>query len=164
MQLHWRFLIKKQALSKAFLLLKQIFPHTHIALITGFAKLYWIADWEAYRLFCKTRTQILLLAVPTSKVSAVLQHIWYYKSMSTYWEVYMRISYKKLWKLLIDKDMRKLDLQWVAGISSTSVAKLAKSENVNTDILVKICKALECDTSDIMAIETTKQGDVNASK
>ena len=76
----------------------------------------------------------------------------------------MRISYKKLWKLLIDKDMRKLDLQRVAGISSTSVAKLAKCENVNTDILVKICKALECDTSDIMAIENIKQGDVNASK
>lgn len=65
----------------------------------------------------------------------------------------MKISYKKLWKLLIDKDMRKLDLQRAAGISSTSVAKLTKGENVNTDILVKICKALECDTSDIMEIE-----------
>ena len=69
----------------------------------------------------------------------------------------MRISYKKLWKLLIDKDLRKLDLQRIAGISSTSVAKLAKGENVNTDILVKICRALECDTSDIMEIEHTVQ-------
>lgn len=69
----------------------------------------------------------------------------------------VKISYKKLWKLLIDKDMRKQDLQRVAGISSTSVAKLAKGENVNTDILVKICKALECDTSDIMEIEPENQ-------
>ena len=69
----------------------------------------------------------------------------------------MKISYKKLWKLLIDKDMRKQDLQRVAGISSTSIAKLAKSENVNTDILVKICKALNCDTSDIMEIELHEQ-------
>ena len=65
----------------------------------------------------------------------------------------MRISYKKLWKLLIDKDMRKLDLKNAAGISSTSVAKLTKGENVHTDILLKICKALECDTSDIMEID-----------
>lgn len=71
----------------------------------------------------------------------------------------MKISYKKLWKILIDKEMRKLDLQRVAGISSTSVAKLAKGENVNTDILVKICKALECDTSDIMEIEQDVQED-----
>jgi len=65
----------------------------------------------------------------------------------------LRISYKKLWKLLIDKDMRKLDLKNAAGISSTSVAKLTKGENVHTDILLKICKALECDTSDIMEID-----------
>ena len=71
----------------------------------------------------------------------------------------MKISYKKLWKLLIDKDMKKQDLQRVAGISSTSVAKLAKGENVNTDILVKICKALNCDTSDIMEIMPDEQED-----
>ena len=76
----------------------------------------------------------------------------------------MKISYKKLWKRLIDKDMRKLDLQRVAGISSTSVAKLAKGENVNTDILVKICKALKCDTSDIMEIENVLQEDEDAGK
>lgn len=69
----------------------------------------------------------------------------------------MKISYKKLWKMLIDKDLRKLDLQKIAGISSTSVAKLSKGENVNTDILVKICKALDCDTSDIMEIDRTAQ-------
>jgi DNA-binding Xre family transcriptional regulator len=62
----------------------------------------------------------------------------------------MAISYKKLWKLLIDKDMRKKDLQRAAGISSASITKLGKNENVNTDILQKICTALNCDISDIM--------------
>ncbi len=62
----------------------------------------------------------------------------------------MAISYKKLWKLLIDKDMKKKDLQRDAGISSASVTKLSKNENVNTDILQKICTALGCDISDIM--------------
>jgi len=64
----------------------------------------------------------------------------------------MAISYKKLWKLLIDKDMLKKDLQKKAGISSASITKLGKNENVNTDILEKICKALDCDISDIMEI------------
>lgn len=62
----------------------------------------------------------------------------------------MRISYKKLWKLLIDRDMRKKDLQKLAGISSTSITKLGKSENVNTEIIEKICNALDCDVCDIM--------------
>ena len=62
----------------------------------------------------------------------------------------MAISYKKLWKLLIDKDMKKKDLQQLAGISSTSITKLAKNENVNTEIIEKICVALQCDVSDIM--------------
>ena len=65
----------------------------------------------------------------------------------------MHISYKKLWKLLIDKDMMKKDLCEKAGISSASMAKLGKNENINTDILVRICGALDCDTSDIMEIE-----------
>jgi len=62
----------------------------------------------------------------------------------------MAISYKKLWKLLIDKDMKKKDLQKAASISSASITKLGKNENVNTEILQKICIALECDISDIM--------------
>lgn len=62
----------------------------------------------------------------------------------------MAISYKKLWKLLIDKDMKKKDLQVAAGISAASITKLAKNENVNTEILQKICIALNCDISDIM--------------
>lgn len=69
----------------------------------------------------------------------------------------MRISYKKLWKLLIDRDLKKKDLCELAGISSASMAKLGKNENINTSILVRICEALECDTSDIMEIE--REGD-----
>ena len=64
----------------------------------------------------------------------------------------MKICYKKLWKLLIDKDLMKKDLAEKAGISSASIAKLGKNENVNTDIILKICTALQCDVSDIMEI------------
>lgn len=64
----------------------------------------------------------------------------------------MIVSYKKLWKLLIDKDMNKSALREKAGISSASVAKLTKGENVQTDVLVKICAALECGVEDIMEI------------
>jgi DNA-binding Xre family transcriptional regulator len=67
--------------------------------------------------------------------------------------VCMAISYKKLWKLLIDKDLKKTDLPSLADLSSATVTKLSKNENVNTDTLDKICKALKCDISDIM--ETT---------
>ena len=54
------------------------------------------------------------------------------------WGEYMAISYKKLWKLLIDRDIKKKDLCVAAGISHTSLAKLGKNENVTTDILVKM--------------------------
>ncbi len=64
----------------------------------------------------------------------------------------MEISYKKLWKLLIDKDMKKEDLRIKAGISTNTMAKLGKNENVNTEMLVKICTALNCDIADIMEI------------
>ena len=57
----------------------------------------------------------------------------------------MAVSYKKLWKLLIDRDMLKKDLAEKAGISNASIAKLGRNENVNTDILLKICVALGCD-------------------
>ena len=68
-------------------------------------------------------------------------------------EVYgMKISYKKLWKLLIDRDMKKKDLCAAAGISHASMAKLGKNENVTTDVLVKICTALQCDIGDIMEL------------
>ena len=65
-----------------------------------------------------------------------------------------RVSYKKLWKLLIDKDMKKKDLREATGISSSSMAKLGKNENVTTDVLVRICNALNCELSDIMELES----------
>ena len=64
----------------------------------------------------------------------------------------MTVSYKKLWHLLIDRDLRKQDLRELSGLSPASMAKLSKGENVNTDTLAKICKALKCDVSDIMEI------------
>lgn len=62
----------------------------------------------------------------------------------------MAISYNKLWKILIDKNMNKKDLKRISGISTTSIAKLGKGENITTDVLLKICKALDCDITDIM--------------
>lgn len=62
----------------------------------------------------------------------------------------MRISYNKLWTLLIDKNMKSKNLHEVAGISSTSIAKLGKDENITTDVLIKICEALDCRIEDIM--------------
>lgn len=64
----------------------------------------------------------------------------------------MSASYKKLWKLLIDKDMKKKDLEEKANISSYTIGKLTKGENVTTEVLIKICKALECDIGDIMEV------------
>jgi DNA-binding Xre family transcriptional regulator len=64
----------------------------------------------------------------------------------------MAISYNKLWKLLIDKGMNKQDLKQVSGISTTSIAKLGKGENITTDVLLKICKSLDCDIADIMEV------------
>ena len=71
----------------------------------------------------------------------------------------MAVSYKKLWKLLIDRNMLKKDLCKAAGISHASMAKLGKNENVTTDVLVKICKALQCDISEIMEIVDDSEGD-----
>ena len=67
-------------------------------------------------------------------------------------ETKMKISYKKLWKLLIDRYMMKKDLAKEAGISTASIAKLGRKENVNTDILLRICVALKCEISDILEI------------
>lgn len=60
------------------------------------------------------------------------------------------VSYNKLWKLLIDKGINKKKLMEITGISSSSMAKMTKGENVTTDLLCKICKALKCDFKDIM--------------
>ena len=64
----------------------------------------------------------------------------------------MTISYKKLWKLLIDRDMKKKDLLACSGISQSSLSKLGRNENVTTEVLAKICVAMHCDIGDIMEI------------
>jgi DNA-binding Xre family transcriptional regulator len=64
----------------------------------------------------------------------------------------MKISYKKLWKLLIDRDMSKGEFRKLTNISSSTSSKLNRGETVNTDVLLRICAALNCDTSDIMEV------------
>lgn len=69
----------------------------------------------------------------------------------------MRISYNRLWKMLIDKGMNKQDLRKVSGISGASIAKLGKGENITTDVLLKICEALNCHLEDIMETVDNKE-------
>ena len=66
----------------------------------------------------------------------------------------MKVSYKKLWKLLIDKEINKKTLAQMANISSSTLTKLSKGESVNMEILVRICSALKCDLHDIVEILT----------
>ena len=68
----------------------------------------------------------------------------------------MIVSYKKLWKLLIDKDMKKKDLRIATGMTTTALAKLGKNEHVNTEILAKICKVLECNIEDSVEVVEEK--------
>lgn len=68
----------------------------------------------------------------------------------------MGVSYKRLWKLLIDRDMTKTEMRKQSGISTGALAKLGKNETVSMDVLVKICQALECDLNDI--VELTEDG------
>ena len=60
------------------------------------------------------------------------------------------VSYNKLWKLLIDKGLNKKELIKLSGVSSSSIAKMTKGQNVTTDVLCKICEVLDCDLKDIM--------------
>ena len=69
----------------------------------------------------------------------------------------MEVSYKKLWKILIDRDMKKKDLQAKAGISWASVTKLSKGETVSLEVLMKVCKTLNCDIGDIMELIPTEE-------
>ena len=62
----------------------------------------------------------------------------------------MRISYNKLWKMLIDKNMKKSDLREKAGISSAYLAKLGKGDNITTDVLLRICEVMDCRIEDIL--------------
>ena len=62
----------------------------------------------------------------------------------------MAVSYNKLWKMLLDRNMNKTDMRLKAGISTKTLAKLGKNQNVTTDVLGRICKALNCNVDDIM--------------
>lgn len=69
------------------------------------------------------------------------------------------VSYKKLWKLLIDKDMKKQDLIKVAGIAPATLAKMTKGENINIYIIVRICNVLQCTSADVLEIVPDIQGE-----
>ena len=64
----------------------------------------------------------------------------------------MAVSYKKLWKLLIDKEIKKKDLSTKAGVSPATITKMGKNGHVTTEVLLKICTALDCQIEDIMEI------------
>ena len=66
------------------------------------------------------------------------------------WDINMHISYNKLWKLLIDKGMKKKDLKTSASLSSASIAKLGKNEPVTLEVLMRICVALDCNIGDVI--------------
>ena len=68
------------------------------------------------------------------------------------------ISYKKLWKLLIDKDLKKKDLAAVAEVSQSSIAKMSRGETISMDVLLKICSALDCDIGDVCEAIPAKPG------
>jgi len=74
----------------------------------------------------------------------------------------VKFSYKKLWKLLIDRDISKGEFRNLAGISSATSSKLTRGESVTTDVLLRICTALKCETSDIMEVlsDLDKSGEV----
>lgn len=74
----------------------------------------------------------------------------------------MKLSYKKLWVKLVEQDLKKTEFAKQAGISSASLAKLGKGANVTTDVLLKICEALDCDIADI--VEVVKNDDEDTKK
>lgn len=69
----------------------------------------------------------------------------------------MAVSYNKLWKLLIDKNMKKKELGAVAGISNSLIAKLGKNENVTVEVLDRICIALNCNIEDIVEVKDNSE-------
>lgn len=73
----------------------------------------------------------------------------------------MSVSYKKLWKILIDREMKKKDLIKSSGISTASMAKLGRNENITTEVLAKVCNALKVDIGDIMEVLPKESGDDN---
>lgn len=80
------------------------------------------------------------------------------------WGVDVKVSYKRLWKLLIDRDMKKLDLSRLANVSPASLTKMTRGENVSMNILVRICAALDCELDDIVELildAPSKNGELN---
>lgn len=71
-------------------------------------------------------------------------------SNNIYWGFNMAVCYKKLWKLLIDKDMKKIDLEREAGITHYALGQLSRGKDVSTEVLGKICQTLDCSIDDIM--------------
>lgn len=69
-------------------------------------------------------------------------------------QIELRISYKPLWKLLIDKNLKKQDLQKMTGLTGVTIAKLGRDENVTTGVLVRICTALQCGVADMATTES----------
>ena len=69
----------------------------------------------------------------------------------------MAVSYKKLWKLLIDKDIKKKDLSSMAGVSPATITKMGKNGHVTTEVLLKICSALDCGIEEILEVIPDKQ-------
>jgi len=69
----------------------------------------------------------------------------------------MKVSYNKLWKMLIDKNMQKKDLQDAVKMSPNTMAKMGRNENISMDVLVRICKELQCDVGDIMEVIPEKE-------
>lgn len=71
-----------------------------------------------------------------------------------------KICYNNLWKMLIDKDMTRKDLRKASGVSTASIAKLGRGDNITTDVLVKICDALDCNITEIMELTDAPSPDV----
>ncbi len=76
----------------------------------------------------------------------------------------MKISYKPLWRLLLEKDMGRMELREVAGISTCTLAKLGKNEPVKLDMLIKICEALECRIEEIIELVDDNHNDLSVKK
>jgi len=76
-----------------------------------------------------------------------------YDTIYSFWEnLGMKVSYKKLWKILIDKDMTKTDLRNAIGVSSATIAKMTNGEDVSMAVIMKICNQLNCDIGDVVEI------------
>lgn len=72
----------------------------------------------------------------------------------------MALSYNRLWKLLIDKGINKTELSSLTGLSKSTIAKLTKGENINTEVLERICNSLNCKIEDIVEIKETENEEV----